>query len=98
MMPKTKIHKKRHVARMSTTEATFEIGESGGEKSIRIQVDGGEKFYDTIDIPSWADDRILRNQLTENGVDLTTVWGKMKSCNGAGQCGTCIVKINKGMG
>ena len=80
---------------MRMTEATFEIeGSAGGEKSIRIQADD-----DTcIDIPSWSDDRILRNQLTQNGVDLTTIWGKMKSCNGAGQCGTCIVKINKGMG
>ena len=44
---------------MRMTKATFEV-ESGGEKSMKIQADDNT----FIDIPSWSEDRILRNQLT----------------------------------
>lgn len=27
-------------------------------------------------------------------VDLYTTWGKIWSCGGAGQCGTCIVQVS----
>ena len=66
----------------------------GPPPSISIKVDGGDK---SIEIPSDSSDRILRNILKKNEVDITTLLGKMKSCNGGGQCGTCIVKIDQGM-
>ena len=39
----------------------------------------------------------LRTQAVENGIDLYTFRGKMVSCGGYGQCGTCIVEIVSGM-
>lgn len=36
----------------------------------------------------------LRDVLLENRVDLYDIRGKATNCGGAGQCGTCIVKVN----
>jgi ferredoxin len=35
----------------------------------------------------------LRAAMIANKVDLYTTWGKIWSCGGAGQCGTCIVNV-----
>jgi hypothetical protein len=34
--------------------------------------------------------------ITWRQVDLYTAWGKLWSCGGAGQCGTCIVQVQAG--
>jgi len=39
----------------------------------------------------------LRFKALENGIDLYTFMGKMMTCGGYGQCGTCIVEIVEGM-
>lgn len=39
----------------------------------------------------------LRTKAVENGIDLYTLMGKMMTCGGYGQCGTCIVEIVDGM-
>jgi ferredoxin len=39
----------------------------------------------------------LRFKALENGVDLYTFVGKMMTCGGYGQCGTCVVEIVEGM-
>ena len=36
---------------------------------------------------------ILRDVMLANKVDLYTTWGKIASCGGGGQCGTCIVQV-----
>jgi ferredoxin len=43
-----------------------------------------------------ADGANLRFKALENGIDLYTLMGKMMSCGGYGQCGTCIVDIVEG--
>jgi ferredoxin len=39
----------------------------------------------------------LRFKALENGVDLYTFMGKMMTCGGYGQCGTCVVEVVEGM-
>ncbi len=39
----------------------------------------------------------LRAKAVENGIDLYTFKGKLMSCGGYGQCGTCVVEIVRGM-
>lgn len=36
---------------------------------------------------------ILRDVMLDQKVDLYTTWGKVWTCGGNGQCGTCIVKV-----
>jgi len=43
-----------------------------------------------------ADGANLRLKAVENGIDLYTFVGKMMTCGGYGQCGTCIVEIVEG--
>ena len=38
---------------------------------------------------------ILRDVMLDQKVDLYTTWGKVWTCGGNGQCGTCIVKVHK---
>jgi len=44
-----------------------------------------------------ADGANLRFKALENGIDLYTFMGKMMSCGGYGQCGTCVVEVVEGM-
>jgi len=44
-----------------------------------------------------ADGANLRFKALENGVDLYTLIGKMMTCGGYGQCGTCVVEVVEGM-
>lgn len=44
-----------------------------------------------------ADGANLRLKAVQNGIDLYTFVGKMMTCGGYGQCGTCIVEIVEGM-
>ncbi|KAL3145335.1 hypothetical protein ABBQ38_001595 [Trebouxia sp. C0009 RCD-2024] len=39
---------------------------------------------------------ILRDVMLDSKVDLYTTWGKVWTCGGGGQCGTCIVKVIDG--
>lgn len=38
----------------------------------------------------------MRDVMLANKVDLYTTWGKIASCGGGGQCGTCIVQALDG--
>ncbi|KAG2428046.1 hypothetical protein HXX76_012030 [Chlamydomonas incerta] len=49
--------------------------------TVELEVESGDK---------------LRDVLMANKVDLYTTWGKVWSCGGGGQCGTCIVDVKSG--
>ncbi|KAL0024772.1 hypothetical protein WJX79_005015 [Trebouxia sp. C0005] len=39
---------------------------------------------------------ILRDVMLEQKIDLYTTWGKIWTCGGNGQCGTCVVEVVNG--
>jgi ferredoxin len=55
------------------------------------------KFVKEDKLVDAADGANLRFKAVENNVDLYTFMGKMMSCGGYGQCGTCIVEVVDGM-
>ncbi len=55
------------------------------------------KFVKEDKLVDAVDGANLRFKAVENSVDLYTFMGKMMSCGGYGQCGTCIVEIVEGM-
>jgi ferredoxin len=55
------------------------------------------KFVKEDKLVDAVDGANLRFKAVENNVDLYTFMGKMMSCGGYGQCGTCIVEIVEGM-
>jgi ferredoxin len=55
------------------------------------------KFVKEDKLVDAADGANLRFKAVENSVDLYTFMGKMMSCGGYGQCGTCIVEVVEGM-
>lgn len=44
-----------------------------------------------------ADGANLREKAVQNGIDIYTLMGKMMTCGGYGQCGTCVVEIVEGV-
>lgn len=67
-------------APIPTVAVTFRVkGDKGGPATERtLEVESGEQ---------------LRTAMMADKVDLYTTWGKVWSCGGAGQCGTCIVDV-----
>jgi ferredoxin len=55
------------------------------------------KFVKEDKLVDAVDGANLRFKAVENNVDLYTFMGKMMSCGGYGQCGTCIVEVVEGM-
>ncbi|KAL8138384.1 hypothetical protein V2J09_004385 [Rumex salicifolius] len=41
-------------------------------------------------------EKLLRNIMTENKIELYGTYGKVTNCGGGGSCGTCIVEIVEG--
>ncbi|CAN6456274.1 unnamed protein product [Victoria cruziana] len=41
-------------------------------------------------------EKVLRNLMLENKIDLYAAYGKVMNCGGGGSCGTCIVEILDG--
>ncbi|KAI8463081.1 MAG: 2Fe-2S ferredoxin-type domain-containing protein [Monoraphidium minutum] len=67
---------------------------STAEPTISVTFVDKEGGNTEFDCPSGEQ---LRAVMMENKVDLYTTWGKIWSCGGVGQCGTCIVKVDAGM-
>lgn len=52
--------------------------------------------FDTSEGPRTIDcdsGDILRDVMLEQKIDLYTTWGKIWTCGGNGQCGTCVVQV-----
>ena len=65
---------------------------SGDAKSAAtIKINGKKNI--SLEKADLAGEKVLRNILMNNKVDITTLQGKMNNCNGNGGCGTCVVKI-----
>lgn len=56
--------------------------------AVQFQEEGGVTA--AVDVVSGDQ---LRAVMLDAKVDLYTTWGKIWSCGGAGQCGTCIVQV-----
>ncbi|XP_014503797.1 photosynthetic NDH subunit of subcomplex B 3, chloroplastic [Vigna radiata var. radiata] len=41
-------------------------------------------------------EKLLRNIMTDNKIELYATYGKLMNCGGGGSCGTCIVEIIEG--
>jgi ferredoxin len=63
--------------------------------AVRIEftpADGGETIVSTVEVAS-----VLREVALGCGVELYGGMAKMLNCGGAGQCGTCAVRVTEGM-
>jgi ferredoxin len=61
---------------------------------VQQQVGGADAASPPIVVEIESDSQ-LRAAMIANKVDLYTTWGKIWSCGGAGQCGTCIVDVKQ---
>ncbi|KAK1259332.1 hypothetical protein QJS04_geneDACA005546 [Acorus gramineus] len=58
---------------------------------------GLENTYEKQRLSVKSGEKVLRNLMTENKIELYGAYGKVMNCGGGGSCGTCIVEIIDGM-
>ncbi|PKA64216.1 hypothetical protein AXF42_Ash009436 [Apostasia shenzhenica] len=58
---------------------------------------GADGFYPVDRATAISGEKLLRNIMLENKIELYAAYGKVLNCGGGGSCGTCIVEIVDGM-
>ncbi|KAK1306548.1 hypothetical protein QJS10_CPA10g00483 [Acorus calamus] len=58
---------------------------------------GPDNTYEKQRLSVKSGEKVLRNLMTENKIELYGAYGKVMNCGGGGSCGTCIVEIIDGM-
>ncbi|KAE9586467.1 putative Beta-grasp domain-containing protein [Lupinus albus] len=57
---------------------------------------GSEGSYPIDKVKAMSGEKLLRNIMLDNKLDLYATYGKLMNCGGGGSCGTCIVEIIEG--
>lgn len=91
---------RRGVRVLASTEAEGAAAAGTAEPTVTIKfVERDPKAAagagSTVEVAAPSGEQ-LRFTMMESKVDLYTTWGKIWSCGGAGQCGTCIVAVEGG--
>ncbi|KAF1858750.1 hypothetical protein Lal_00044783 [Lupinus albus] len=53
---------------------------------------GSEGSYPIDKVKAMSGEKLLRNIMLDNKLDLYATYGKLMNCGGGGSCGTCIVE------
>ncbi|KAJ3683776.1 hypothetical protein LUZ60_014003 [Juncus effusus] len=84
----------------SASAASTSVSETVSKPQIELQFigpkvgDDGNYPIDTATAVSG--EKLLRNIMNENKMELYAAYGKVMNCGGGGSCGTCIVEIVDG--
>ncbi|CAA7025451.1 unnamed protein product [Microthlaspi erraticum] len=57
---------------------------------------GSDGSYPADKAKAMSGEKLLRNIMKENKIELYATYGKVMNCGGGGSCGTCIVEILDG--
>ncbi|WVY91869.1 hypothetical protein V8G54_037383 [Vigna mungo] len=57
---------------------------------------GSDGKYPVEKAKAISGEKLLRNIMTDNKIELYATYGKLMNCGGGGSCGTCIVEIIEG--
>ncbi|XP_059658062.1 photosynthetic NDH subunit of subcomplex B 3, chloroplastic [Cornus florida] len=57
---------------------------------------GGDGVYPVERATEISGEKLLRNIMLDNKIELYATYGKVMNCGGGGSCGTCIVEIIDG--
>ncbi|KAH9618438.1 hypothetical protein KSS87_001511 [Heliosperma pusillum] len=57
---------------------------------------GNDGVYPVDNAKAVSGDKLLRNIMLDNKIELYATYGKVMNCGGGGSCGTCIVEILEG--
>eukprot|EP00257_Ricinus_communis_P015276 XP_015573156.1 photosynthetic NDH subunit of subcomplex B 3, chloroplastic isoform X2 [Ricinus communis] len=57
---------------------------------------GSDGKYPVDRVKAISGEKLLRNIMSENKLELYAAYGKVMNCGGGGSCGTCIVEILDG--
>ncbi|XP_043810833.1 photosynthetic NDH subunit of subcomplex B 3, chloroplastic isoform X2 [Manihot esculenta] len=95
------ILKKRPVVSVPIAASSSESSTSVPEKpEIELEFIGpkpdGDGSYPVNRAKAISGEKLLRNIMLDNRIELYATYGKVMNCGGGGSCGTCIVEILDG--
>ncbi|XP_024533966.1 photosynthetic NDH subunit of subcomplex B 3, chloroplastic isoform X3 [Selaginella moellendorffii] len=64
--------------------------------AIELEFLGPDGKGDVLKTSVKSGEKVLRNVMRENKLELYGLYGKLMNCGGGGSCGTCIVEILEG--
>ncbi|KAK7293608.1 hypothetical protein RJT34_16478 [Clitoria ternatea] len=80
--------------------ATFAVNSPESTPEIELEFIGPKPESDgsyTMDkAKAISGEKLLRNIMLDNKIELYATYGKLMNCGGGGSCGTCIVEIIEG--
>ncbi|TYH93301.1 hypothetical protein ES332_A13G244400v1 [Gossypium tomentosum] len=100
--PTTKfLAKKRHVVLTLATPSPQTSSSTTSEKpEIELEFlgpkPGSDGSYPVDKATAISGQKLLRNIMLDNNIELYAAYGKVMNCGGFGNCGTCIVEIVDG--
>ncbi|OIW09271.1 hypothetical protein TanjilG_01242 [Lupinus angustifolius] len=85
----------------SITFAAVNSPESPPPPEIELKFIGPKKLgsdgsYPIDEVKTISGEKLLRNIMLDNNLELYATYGKLMNCAGGGSCGTCIVEIIEG--
>ncbi|GAV74840.1 Fer2 domain-containing protein [Cephalotus follicularis] len=88
------IKRNRRLKRRVTVSLVADLSE---KPEIEVEFRGPKKGRDVVETAkALSGEKLLRNIMLDNNIDLYATYGKLMNCGGGGSCGTCIVEIIDG--
>ncbi|KAF5186534.1 photosynthetic NDH subunit of subcomplex B 3 protein [Thalictrum thalictroides] len=94
--------KNKPIYKLASSTITESTTSSNPEKNPKIELEfigpkvGGDGNYPVEKASAISGDKLLRNIMSDNNIELYATYGKVMNCGGGGSCGTCIVEIIDG--
>ncbi|XP_030543040.1 photosynthetic NDH subunit of subcomplex B 3, chloroplastic [Rhodamnia argentea] len=98
--PSILIHRKRLALSLNAACATESSSAAPEKPEIELEFIGpkpaADGSYPVDKAKAISGEKLLRNIMNENKIELYATYGKVMNCGGGGSCGTCIVEIIDG--
>ncbi|KAJ6810837.1 electron carrier/ electron transporter/ iron ion binding protein [Iris pallida] len=98
----TSTRRRKGLISYAAAAAASPTGLSSGPEKPRIELEffgpkpGADGTYPVDKATAVSGDKLLRDIMIENKIELYAAYGKVMNCGGGGSCGTCIVEIVDG--
>ncbi|XP_047322946.1 photosynthetic NDH subunit of subcomplex B 3, chloroplastic isoform X2 [Impatiens glandulifera] len=92
--------KRRHISISSVSKTPAESSTTQMPEKPEIDLEfigaGADGKYSIEKVKALSGEKLLRNIMADNKIELYGAYGKVMNCGGGGSCGTCIVEILDG--
>ncbi|KAG9459375.1 hypothetical protein H6P81_003883 [Aristolochia fimbriata] len=99
--PSSKSRSRKFPVSCSVSNANTSPGAEPQKPEIEVEFIGPKQeadgSYPVQKVTAVSGDKLLRNIMLDNKIELYAAYGKVMNCGGGGSCGTCIVEVLEGI-